>query len=97
MKNNEGLPVGTTHENPILDTRNYIVEFLDGREEALQGNLITEYLFSDINKEGHRQLLLYKMIHHRNTPSKMLQYADSFTTLKMTNKSVKLPLLGGIF
>ena len=58
MKHNEGLPVGSTHGNPILDTMNYIVEFLDCREEALQGNLITEYLFSDVNEDGHRQLLL---------------------------------------
>ena len=54
LKNNDGNPVGIASSNPILDTRNYIVEFLDGHEEALQANLISEYMFSQINEEGHR-------------------------------------------
>ena len=70
LKNNDGNPVGIASSNPILDTRNYIVEFLDGHEEALQANLISEYMFSQINEEGHRQLLLDEIINHRNNPEK---------------------------
>ena len=34
---------------------------MDGHEE-----LIAEYMFSNVNKEGHRQLLLDEIIDHRN-------------------------------
>ena len=54
MKNNDGLPIETANCNPVLDTRNYIREFLDDREEALQENFISEYMFSQTNEEGHR-------------------------------------------
>ena len=53
-KTNSHIPVGTANSNPILDTRNYIVELLDGHEEVLQANLISEYMFSQINEEGHK-------------------------------------------
>ena len=35
LKNSQGLPIGTAHENPILDSRNYMVYFMDGHEVAL--------------------------------------------------------------
>ena len=74
--------MGTSHENPILDSRNYIVEFMDGHEVPLKAHLIAEYMYSNVNEEGHRQLLLDEIIDHRNIPSKTLQYADSLITSK---------------
>ena len=53
LKNSQGLAIGAAHENPILDSRNYVVGFMDGHEEALQKNLIAEYMFSNVNEEGH--------------------------------------------
>ena len=47
-KDQEGNPVGIANNNPILDTREYIIEFMDGYEETMTANLIAEYLFSQV-------------------------------------------------
>ena len=71
-----------------------MVYFMDGHEEALQANLIAEYMFSNVNEEGHRQLL-DGIIDHRNIPSKTLQYADSLITSKNGQQKRK-PTTAGV-
>jgi hypothetical protein len=44
--------VGKRNANPLLDTREYKVEFPDGSIDALQVNIIAENMFSQINNEG---------------------------------------------
>ena len=39
-RDSDGNPLGTVHENPILNTRQYIVEFNDGDEAELAANVI---------------------------------------------------------
>ena len=39
----KGRPIGTAHENPLLDTKEYAVEFRDGHAESLS-NLIAQHL-----------------------------------------------------
>ena len=51
--------------NPLADTRLYEVEILDGDKEVLSANVITENLLSQIDHEGHRQLMLSEIIDHR--------------------------------
>ena len=41
-----GNPVGRAHSNPILDTREYEVEFTDGLREIYMANLIAENMYS---------------------------------------------------
>jgi hypothetical protein len=55
--NKEGCP-GVAHDNPLLDTREYEVEFLDGHRESLSANVIAQHMFSQVDEEGHRHLLL---------------------------------------
>ena len=57
-KDQEGNPVGVANNNPILDTREYVVEFMDGHEETMTANLIAEHLFSQVDDDGNRQVLL---------------------------------------
>ncbi len=40
LRDAEGRPIGTAHDNPLLDTRKYEVEFRDGHNESLSANLI---------------------------------------------------------
>ena len=42
MKDDNGNPVGRAHQNPILDTRMFEVEFLDGTTQAMAANVIAE-------------------------------------------------------
>jgi hypothetical protein len=58
LRNKEGRPIGTAHDNPLLDTREYKVEFLDGHRESLSANVIAQHMFSQMDEEGHQHLLL---------------------------------------
>ena len=62
----DGEPIGVAHKNPFLDTRKYEVEFRDGSIEIMSANTIAENLLSQVDEEGHRQLLLDEIIDHRS-------------------------------
>ncbi len=42
----DGNPVGRANDNPILDTRSYIINFDDGDQTELTANMIAESLFA---------------------------------------------------
>ena len=48
------LPIGTAHDNPLLDTRMHEVEYADGENTSLSANLIAENLFAQVNDDGTR-------------------------------------------
>ena len=62
LRDAEGRPIGTANDNPLLDTREYEVEFLDGHVESMSANLIAQHLFSQVDEEGHRYILLDDII-----------------------------------
>ena len=61
-----GDPIGIAHTNPMLDTRKYEVEYLDGNVEIMTANLIAENIMSQVDEHGHRQLLLDEIIDHKH-------------------------------
>jgi hypothetical protein len=75
----DGKPIGRAHQNPILDTRVFEVEFLDGETAAMTANAIAENLFAQVDQEGHRLLLMDEIIDHRRGPDAVSQ-ADAFIT-----------------
>ena len=46
---NEGQPVGIYNSNPLLDSRIYEVEFVDGSTDVLMANIIAENILSQID------------------------------------------------
>ena len=62
-----GRPIGTANLNPILDTRLFEVEFLDGHTAAMTANAIAENLFAQVDEHGHRMQLMDEIIDHRCT------------------------------
>jgi hypothetical protein len=66
LKGPDGQPIGVANANPILDTRLYEVEYIDGHRAALSANIIAENLFAQVDQEGHRQLNFSEIIGHRN-------------------------------
>ena len=81
LRDNEGNPVGRSNKSPFLDTRQYEVEFNDGQKQALTANLIAQNMFSQVNDEGHRHVLLDSIIDMRTDGSQILK-RDAFITLK---------------
>ena len=64
-----GNPIGRSNENPILDTREYEVEFGDGDVLEYSANVIAENLYSQVDAEGRRYVLLDSIIDHRKDAS----------------------------
>ena len=52
IKDCDGNPVGKRATNPVLDTRQYEVEFQDGSVETYTANLIAENIYSQVDEEG---------------------------------------------
>jgi len=67
------------HDNPILDTRMFEVEFLDGHTAAMTVNAIAENLFAQVDQDGHRQLVIDEVIDYRSTKD-AISKTDGFIT-----------------
>ena len=85
LKDANGLPIGLANENPILDTRMYEVEYLDGERASLAANNIAENLFAQIDDDGNRQVLMDEIIGHRSNDHAVKQQ-DAFIS---TNTGTK--------
>ena len=65
LRDTNGLPISTSNDNPILDTMLYEVEYLDGHRASLTANTIAKNIFSQVDEEGNRHVLLDDIIDHR--------------------------------
>jgi hypothetical protein len=63
-RDHKGWPVGIRNTNPILDTREYEVQFPDGSSGSYLANTIAENLYSQVNQEGRSYALLCEIIDH---------------------------------
>jgi hypothetical protein len=61
----DGNPIGQADANPILDTREYIVEFEDGDEAELTVNLIASAMYAQCDPDGNQYVLLDSLVDHR--------------------------------
>jgi hypothetical protein len=83
-----GNLIGKANDNPILDTRLYEVEYLDGHKAALSANTIAKSLMAQVDSKGHRELLMEEIIGHR-TNGNEAQESDAFVVSK---NGVKRPV-----
>ena len=65
LRDKDGIPIGTANDNPILDSRLYEVEYLDGYKASLAANAIAENLFAQIDEEGNRFVTMESIMDHR--------------------------------
>ncbi len=63
-RNQDGNPIGHANDNPILDTRSYIVDFDDGEQTELTANKIAESLYSQYDPDGNQYVLLEEIVDH---------------------------------
>ena len=57
--------IGKRHSNPILDTREYLVEFADGSSDTLATNVIAENMYAQVDPEGKRHGIFIGIVDHR--------------------------------
>ena len=89
-KDTDGKPVGIAHKNPILDTRMFEVEFLDGHTESLAANAIAENMFAQVDQEGHRLKLLDEFLDHRFTGASVQEVR--YVTTKDGKRKLQEPM-----
>jgi len=77
QRDHNGRPVGLRNSNPILDTREYAVQFPDGTQQLYMANVITENLYSQIDSEGHSFAILQDIIGHKKDASAISQEDES--------------------
>ena len=75
----DGNPVGIFHDNVSLDSSQCEVEFDNGDAEASTANTIAENLLSQVDEEGHHQMLLFEMEDHHIPPDAIPKSGGTFT------------------
>ena len=53
-----GLPIGCSHDNPLLDTQVYDVEYSNGHKSSLAANAIAINMFAQVDEEGNRHVFI---------------------------------------
>ena len=79
LRDAQGLPIGTANDNPILDTRMYEVEYLDGFTTSMAANSIAENMFAQNDGEGNGHVLFDEIIEHR-CDGNQVNMQDAFST-----------------
>jgi hypothetical protein len=64
-RDRDGNPIGHANDNPILDTRSYIVDFDDSDQTELTTNKIAESLHSQCDPDGNQYVLLEEIVDHQ--------------------------------
>ena len=95
LKDANGLPIGTANENPILYTRVYEVEYVDGHKASLTANAIAQNMFAQVDDEGNRHLLFEKIIDHCHT-ALALKQATHILSLQVAIDNIERPPNDGI-
>ena len=89
----DGNPIGTESTNPLVDTKAYKIEFIDGTTETLTANIIAENLLAQFDEEGHRYNLLDKIINYRRN-NDAIHKSDAFIETSTVNRRRNLTTKG---
>jgi hypothetical protein len=92
-KGNDGNPIGLANSNPILDTREYEVEFPDGSLDTYTANVIAENLYALVDDEGHETLVMQDIIDHRKDGS-AVSHDDAYVVDRHGSKKRRLTTQG---
>ena len=79
LRDADGIPIGTAHDNPILDSKVYEVEYPDGYKASLAANVIAQNMFAQVDAEGNRHVLFDEIVDHR-TDGTEIKLVDQYIT-----------------
>ena len=82
----DGVPVGISNKNPLLDMRQYEVEYVNGESEIMTANLIAENIISQTDDEGHVHKMLDEIEDHRRLSSAIPKDQGTFITGQGTTR-----------
>ena len=79
LRYTQGLPIGTSNDNPIIYTRMYKVEYLYGFTTSMAANSMTENMFAQVDEGGNRRVLFDEIVEHR-CEGNQVKMQDTFST-----------------
>lgn len=74
-----GTAVGVPNNNPLLHTRKYHVDFLDGSKDVYSANNFTENILSQVDEEEHRGMMLDKIVGFRKDKNTIPKSREAFS------------------
>ena len=94
LKDANRRPISVANENLILESRMYEVEYCNGYVVAMAANIITENLFTQVDQEFNRFVLIKSIIDTRTDGTQTLQQ-DAFVITRSGTKKRKIQLKYG--
>ena len=79
MTDFDGRPIGVANINPLLDSREYEVEYEDGTTAKYFANTIAENLYSQVDDEGRQHLVISEISDHPKNAT-TIKVSGGFTT-----------------
>ena len=77
-QDSDGNPMGLDNPNPILDSRQYIVEFQDGTEAELTANAIAQSMYAQCDPDGNHNLMLDSIVDFRRITTALCYAGQTF-------------------
>jgi hypothetical protein len=84
----DGKPLGTPDDNPLLDTSQYVVEYIDGVCEVLTANTIAQNILSQVDDNGYGGRELDEILDHRTTDKAVPKEKGWITTGTGTRRRI---------
>lgn len=91
-----GVGVGSSHRNPLFDTREYELQFDDGTTDVYFANAIAENIYSQVDTEGNQHLVIDEIDGHRVDGTE-LKMSDGYVTSKNGTRVPKKTTRGWSF
>ena len=79
-RNNDGTLVGNSHDNPILDSRMYVIDFGEGDYAEYSANVLMENLYSQVDDDGLQYSLLDGIVDHMKLDDAVPTDSGFYTT-----------------
>ena len=95
-RDNDGNVIGWAHDNPILDTRRYVVAFENGEEAELSANAIAQSMYAQCDPGGNQCVLFDSIVDYRKSTTaltkadKKVVKANGRTFLRRSSKGRQL-------
>ena len=87
-RGNDGEFIGRSHNNPLMDSREYWIEFPDGDEGKYAANVVAENLYSQVDFEGRQYAVLKEIVDHRSNAT-AISKDDGFVISLGGNRTAK--------
>ena len=72
--------MGVRNNNPLLDSREYQVEFPDGATDTFTANLIAENMMSQVDAAGHSYSILSAIVDQHSDGNVISKYNSYIST-----------------